>query len=125
MKGIDAFSFCVTVAAGLCSTFPAPSESLSKPTSISAPWMPTGVSARMTVEGPVFVDPKGMTLYQPTGEVETCDDQPVTLLLPSTATYYEGQVNFDIRVPDLKTRRTCAQKHPPFLAPADAKPIAP
>jgi predicted lipoprotein with Yx(FWY)xxD motif len=83
--------------------------------------MPPGIAARLTVEGPVFVDARGMTLYK-FGRfgVNVCDDQHHPVVLQDGA---GGKVDFVIMVPDLKTRRTCLQKHPPLVAPAEAQPF--
>src|SRR5690348_10180481 len=72
-------------------------------------WLPPGIAIRMTSEGPVFVDARGMTLYkinkQLSSAIESCDDRPDKVLLQ---TALEGRLDFEVLVPDGKTRSTCA-----------------
>lgn len=94
--------------------------------------MPPGFSVQVTdVDGPVFVDSRGMTLYMwpyqslQLGEVGDRKDKPSkctdTKLAESTgfsSIYGGGMV-----LPDLDIRPSCLQAWPAVFAPADAKPV--
>lgn len=85
--------------------------------------MPTGIGIRLTIEGPVFVDSRGMTLYRVNKLsnlfMGPCDNTRVTSLLQGTL---DGKVEFTVTVPNVETRKTCAQKRPSVRAPANAQP---
>jgi predicted lipoprotein with Yx(FWY)xxD motif len=85
--------------------------------------MPPGIDIRMTIVGPAFVDAQGMTLYQ-RGKVygtgQSCSDRRETVR-PGGG--YNSAEGFPMRVPDAASWRSCAEKYPPLLAPADAKPV--
>jgi predicted lipoprotein with Yx(FWY)xxD motif len=84
--------------------------------------MPPGIGIRMTLDGPVFVDAKGMTLYKTRkpGDVKSCDDRRHTEMQFDSL---EGGVDFPVTISDAYAGRTCIQKHPPLRASQDAKPI--
>jgi predicted lipoprotein with Yx(FWY)xxD motif len=82
--------------------------------------LPPGIAIRLTMEGPVFVDHSGMTLYRMREPIEGCNDHHGPIPLESSP---EGSVPFSIIAPDINTRRTCLQKHPPLAAPDDASPV--
>ena len=89
--------------------------------------VPEGVTTQMSIYGPVFADARGMTLYtsRNTSRKKTiwpCDNTRYTTRAMHGSNV-ERQVDFTVQLPDLDTRRTCAEKHPPFLAPAAAKPV--
>jgi predicted lipoprotein with Yx(FWY)xxD motif len=77
------------------------------------------VQVQMTAEGPVFANSAGLTLYtwyldKGTPGKSTC-----------TSTRYttqNGRLMGIFPLPALATRKTCADKWPPFVATADAKP---
>jgi len=86
--------------------------------------MPAGApaSVRMTVDGPVLVTPTGMTLYLNSNEntrserfAWECTDAPAPLA--------GGQLLGAHPQIGHRYLKSCAQKYPPFLADADAKPI--
>lgn len=91
------------------------------------PLMPEGVTTQMSIYGPVFADSRGMTLYgsRDTSRKKTvvrCDDTRFATRA-ITGSNVERQVDFPVALPDLDTRKTCAEKYPPFPAPAAAKPV--
>src|SRR5690349_20481847 len=82
------------------------------------------------LDGPVFADPQGHTLYRrpfrnlrvgntgdPKGE-SNCGATKVTTNAGYMSPYPGG-----FTLPDLDQRPSCAQAWPPVLAPANAKPI--
>ena len=94
--------------------------------------LPPGFSVQHTdVDGPVFVDANGMTLYtwplnslrngsaaEQKGGKPVCDDTKQTVTTGLMSPYPGG-----LLLPDLDTRPTCVQVWPPVMAPADAKPV--
>ena len=87
--------------------------------------MPPGIGIRISVEGPIFVDPNGMTLYRLYGNhgtqmIEGCSDHHGAVTLLPTL---EGSAGFPVNAPDMATRRTCAQKRLPLRAPEGARPV--
>lgn len=82
------------------------------------------------LEGPVFADPKGHTLYMwpfkllrvgNTGDLKeqsNCTDVKSTVNAGFMSPYPGG-----FTLPDLDTRPSCTQAWPPVLAAADAKPV--
>jgi predicted lipoprotein with Yx(FWY)xxD motif len=93
--------------------------------------MPPGFRVENTeLDGPVFADASGKTLYKwpfdnqrvgttgdPKGEVN-CTDVKTTVNTGFMSPYPGGML-----LPDLDTRPTCAQAYPPVLAPPNAKPV--
>lgn len=77
--------------------------------------MPSGVSVRLTIEGPAFVTASGMTLYS---APSPCTDD--RNLVVQTAVTNDGDLGFAVKIP---LQRSCIEKRPPLLAAADAKPI--
>lgn len=75
---------------------------------------PPGVSVRMTADGPVFVDARGMTLYH--GE-PSCGEQRRARIRPIDA---EGDVDFDATVQRVQS---CLEASPPLRAPAGAQAV--
>lgn len=92
----------------------------------SAEPAPPGIGVRMTIAGPAFVDEHGMTLYQINeaggGREYRCSDRPETVR-PLEAVGYNQVEEFPMTMPDAASRRSCAEKYPPLLAPTAAKPI--
>lgn len=90
--------------------------------------MPPGIDIRLTLAGPVFVDPQGMTLYRvdkgDTLGLDTfaCPDHPLTRIELALLGYNQI-TEVPMNVFDPATRRACTEKFPPFAAPAAAKPI--
>jgi predicted lipoprotein with Yx(FWY)xxD motif len=84
--------------------------------------MPPGIGIRVTLDGPVFVDAKGMTLYKVSSpeDLKSCDDRRHAEIQFDSL---EGGVDFPVTTSDADTGRTCVQKHPPLRALEDAKPI--
>lgn len=93
--------------------------------------MPPGFQVVGTeLEGPVFADTHGRTLYtwprggQRNGDAgeqqgrPTCDETKYTVTSGLMSPYPAG-----LELPELETRPTCVQLWPPVLAPADAKPV--
>lgn len=93
--------------------------------------MPPGIQViNNQLEGPIFADEKGKTLYKwpyqslRAGYVgdekgrSTCTDTVSTTSQGLFSPYPPGLV-----LPDLDTRPSCAAMWPPVLAPADAKPV--
>ena len=91
--------------------------------------MPPGIQVVVTeLEGPVFADAQGHTLYKwpkdqlrngDAGEIEfkpTCDDQRHRENLGFMSPYPGG-----LELPEVDARPTCTQAWPPLIAPADAK----
>ncbi len=76
------------------------------------------VRVQMTEEGPVFATSSGMTLYSGYIDVGAPGRSKCNY------THYEtqnGRIYGVFALPAAKTRKTCADKWPPFLAAADAK----
>jgi predicted lipoprotein with Yx(FWY)xxD motif len=94
--------------------------------------LPPGFSVQHTdVDGPVFVDAEGLTLYQwplnslrngQAGEQKggrpVCEDTKQTVNTGLMSPYPPG-----LLLPDLDTRPTCTQVWPPVIAAADAKTV--
>lgn len=93
--------------------------------------MPPGFSVVPTeLEGPVFADAQGRTIYKwpqrvlrngYAGEAPGapgCFDEPVTVTAGLMSPYPPG-----IPLPELNNRPTCTALWPPVLAPADAEPV--
>src|SRR5689334_9971810 len=94
--------------------------------------MPAGFGVQPTdVDGPVFTDSRGMTLYtwpyrnmqregmgDRRGKPSTCTDAKVTETTGEAAIYPGGLV-----LPDLDTRPNCLQAWPAVFAAPDAKPV--
>lgn len=95
--------------------------------------MPAGIQVIHTeLEGPVFADANGKTLYSwplknlrngDTGDrrnsgVSSCTDEVQRVTSGLMSPYPGG-----LLLPNLDKRRSCAEEWPPLLAPADAKPI--
>lgn len=87
---------------------------------------PTGISVRMTLMGPIFVDQRGMTLYQRNLVLEQgiapCPDHP-EIIVPLENVGYNQVEEFPMRVPDASSRRSCTDKYPPLPAPQGAQPV--
>jgi predicted lipoprotein with Yx(FWY)xxD motif len=77
--------------------------------------VPPGFGIRLTIEGPVFVNERGMTLYTIR---ETCSDAHQVSIRAVTAT--EGAVDFPVNV---DRARSCLEKYPPVLANDHAAPV--
>lgn len=90
--------------------------------------MPPGIGIRLTIDGAVFVDARGMTLYKEDvsmpgtayDALQSCNDSRDAVLLHDTP---ERSVDFAVKVPDAATRKTCIEKRPPLRAPDGAKPV--
>jgi predicted lipoprotein with Yx(FWY)xxD motif len=96
--------------------------------------MPPGFGVQSTdVDGPVFIDARGMTVYvwpfsgekmQLGGDGDTqhhpsmCSDTKITVTSGQAEIYPAGLI-----LPDLNIRLTCAQAWPPVVAGPDAKPV--
>ena len=93
--------------------------------------MPPGFSVQSTeLEGPVFADERGMTLYMwpyramrvgATGDgenVSACTDQVTTKTAGMMSPYPAG-----MDLPELDTRPSCAKVWPPAVVKDDAKPV--
>ncbi len=93
--------------------------------------MPPGFQVTNTeLEGPVFADARGHTLYawprggQRNGDAgeqkgrPTCDDTKYMVTAGLMSPYPAG-----LELPELETRPTCVAIWPPVLAAADAKPV--
>lgn len=78
--------------------------------------MPPGISIGMTIEGSVFVDSRGMTLYF--GEGRSCNGDHRASVLPSAGGGAHRQLPTTIELP-----LSCVDKSPPLLAPPNAAPI--
>ncbi|HEY5756122.1 MAG TPA: hypothetical protein VIU34_09870 [Steroidobacter sp.] len=76
---------------------------------------PPGVGVKITLEGPVFVDAKGMTLYSSPGPCTSSRETVVT-----TPVANDGDLGFPVTI---ALTHSCLQKRPPMHAPADAKPV--
>lgn len=76
-------------------------------------------SVEMTVHGPVLATPEGKTLYwtpsdERTAEETRCDN--------TRHAKYRHVTSQEVYLPHPETRKSCEEKWPPFMAPADAKP---
>jgi predicted lipoprotein with Yx(FWY)xxD motif len=76
--------------------------------------MPAGIGTRLTIEGPVFTDAKGMTLYK---AGKSCTNERAARARPI---FTEGDVDFTVMI---ERKRSCLEKNPPLIAAADAQPI--
>src|SRR5690606_13136283 len=76
---------------------------------------PPGVGVRMTLEGPVFIDAQGMSLYS---SIAPCTDSKKTNL--TTPISNDGDLGFAVTI---AWSRSCQEKRPPLRAPADARPV--
>lgn len=93
--------------------------------------MPPGVRVENTeLDGPVFADAKGHTLYrwpftdQRVGNVGDPKGQSTCMDVKSTTnTGYMSPYPGGLILPDLEQRPTCTQAYPPTLAPGNAKPV--
>src|SRR5437763_1257970 len=81
----------------------------------ATPPRPTGIGVRLTLEGPVFTDARGRTLYF--GEGSACGNKHVADILPTSG----GGSNWKQPI-RLSLPLTCDQKTPPLLANRDARP---
>lgn len=83
------------------------------------------------LEGPVYADEEGRTLYrwpvrglrngdvgERRGVTPTCDNDKYTVTAGMMSPYPPG-----LALPDLETRPTCAEMWPPVYAPEDAKAV--
>jgi predicted lipoprotein with Yx(FWY)xxD motif len=75
---------------------------------------PPGVSVRMTIEGPIFIDQRGFSLYWRDPE---CGDSLAAPIVPVST---DGALGVQATA---TRRRSCLQKNPPLLASADAQPV--
>jgi predicted lipoprotein with Yx(FWY)xxD motif len=93
--------------------------------------MPPGFRVESSeVDGPVFADPKGMTLYYWPGatmrngvtgdpkNASNCTDTPTTKTAGLMSPYPPG-----LELPELDKRKSCAEVWPPVFAADDAKPV--
>ncbi len=94
--------------------------------------MPPGFKVEATeLEGPVFADPSGKTLYRwqlqslrngdlgdRKGQASTCNDHLFTTNSGLMSPYPGG-----FELPELNTRPTCAEVWPPVLASENAEPV--
>lgn len=94
--------------------------------------MPPGFRIETTeLEGPVFADPSGKTLYtwplvssrltahgDRRGAPSDCNETVTTTTMGGLAPYPPGLI-----LPDIDKRLSCAQAWPPVYAAADAKPV--
>lgn len=94
--------------------------------------LPAGFGVQHTdVDGPVFVDANGMTLYtwplnrlrngdagDRKNAVSACTDVKQTVNTGLMSPYPPG-----LLLPDLDTRRTCVEEWPPVIASDDAQPV--
>ena len=71
--------------------------------------VPPGLGTRMTAEGPVYTDARGMTLYK--GDA-ACTGDRRSRVRPIDA---EGDVQFNVAT---ERAQSCFEKTPPLLAPA-------
>lgn len=107
-------------------------DNTERETSVSMP-LPPGIKVMPTeLEGPVFADEKGMTLYiwpqqqlrngslgdRRGSGVSTCNDTIYQETSGLMSPYPPGYL-----LPDRDKRRSCEQLWQPKLAPADAKPV--
>lgn len=76
--------------------------------------LPPGIGTKLTLEGMVYVDAKGMTLYW---RSPACGAALSVLVRPINA---EGDTGFHVNIP---ASRSCLEKNPPLLAPTGAKPV--
>lgn len=76
---------------------------------------PPGVGVRMTLEGPVFIDARGMTLYSSAAPCTAARNTIVT-----TPVANDGDLGFPVTI---ALSRGCQEKRPPMLALADAEPV--
>lgn len=101
------------VVAGLC-----PSLSAARPIDVPQVLTPPGVDIRLTIDGPVFVDADGMTLYKLKDDYGSCDAVRYSSLRDPSY-----PLEFTVQAPDSDKRRSCLEKRPPLLARADATPF--
>lgn len=107
---MTAFRTGMVLAAGLAATA-AGGGALAGVSSVKTPY---GVGIRMSGEGPVFTDARGMTLYKGDGG---CSADRRARVRPIDT---EGDVEFDVAV---ERARSCLEKSPPLRAPPGAAPV--
>lgn len=78
--------------------------------------MPPGIGVTVTIEGPVFVDQRGMTLYL--GEGRACNEDHSANVTPSSGAGANRKASLSVDLP-----LSCIEKSPPSIAPADARPL--
>lgn len=113
-----------------CSQMPSRSQSAAVEDYVREP-MPAGFQVvRTEIEGPVFADKNGKTLYQwplkalrngNAGEYKgkpTCDDKPLRESAGLMSPYPAG-----LELPEVDTRPSCAQMWPPVYAADNAKDV--
>src|SRR5437867_1913367 len=103
-----------------------------EPETYQAVPMPPGFQVLVNpLEGPVFADAQGRTLYQwprkglrngPTGDGKGSTSQCTDVVRRETAGL-QSPWPPGLLLPDLETRHSCVQEWPPVLAQAAAKPI--
>lgn len=126
-RGVDLLVACI-VAMAACG--PLQAADSPKETFRAVP-MPPGVRVEATeLDGPVFADPAGKTLYRwplrqlrngPAGDragSSECTDVPSKVSAGLMSPYPAG-----LKLPDADRRLSCVQMWPPFLADADARAI--
>jgi predicted lipoprotein with Yx(FWY)xxD motif len=93
--------------------------------------LPPGFSVRATeLEGPVFADERGMTLYvwpfRAMRVGTTGDSQNMSACLDEVTTETAGMMSpypAGLKLPEVETRLSCTQVWPPAYAKDDAKPV--
>lgn len=118
------------IAAGTLFAGAASAAEAARETASAVPMPPSFRIEHNEVEGPVFADPRGMTLYYwplrtmrngVTGDAanaSACTDEKTTKTAGLMSPYPPG-----LELPELDKRPSCAEAWPPALAPDDAKAV--
>jgi predicted lipoprotein with Yx(FWY)xxD motif len=127
---VGAFALMSAPAAYAASATVSAQGGIKTETYVSEP-MPAGFSVQVSeLEGPVFADERGMTLYRwpydtmrvgTTGDGDNssaCEDEVTTKTAGMMAPYPPG-----LDLPELETRKACTQVWPPVLAKDGARDV--
>lgn len=126
LRGAVSAMILASFAGGAASAAPA------DPRHYDAEPMPPGFQVVASeLEGPVFADPAGKTLYTwplnkiRNGDIGEVKNKPPTCsdVVERTTSGFMSPYPGGFELPELETRPSCTQEWPPVIAGADAKPV--
>jgi len=130
LSGLGAVLFIAAGTGGAAQAQNIPLNAVAREDYVKTPMPPGFQVINSDIEGPVFADARGKTLYVwpvtslrngEAGEQKnkpTCDNTLQTETAGLMSPYPAGLI-----LPDIDIRHTCAQEWPPVLAANDAKPV--